>query len=84
MAAGVPIVASDLPSLREVLTHGENAILVSPGDPKQLGHEIGRLLQAPELRERLTRRALRDVERYTWKRRAGKILDRLTTGSLWG
>jgi glycosyltransferase involved in cell wall biosynthesis len=80
MAAGTPIVASDLPSLREVLTNGKNAVLVSPGDPKQLCHEFVRLLKTPELRERLTRCALQDVEQYTWKRRAGIILDHINTG----
>jgi glycosyltransferase involved in cell wall biosynthesis len=84
MAAGAPIVASDLPSLREVLTNEENAVLVSPGNPKLLGHEIVRLLRTPERRERLSGCALRDVERYTWKRRAGEILDRINTGSLRG
>src|SRR5262249_13241169 len=36
MAAGRPIVASDLPSLREVLTGGRNAVLVPPDDPGAL------------------------------------------------
>jgi len=34
MAARVPIVASDLPSTREVLTPGENALLVPSNDPR--------------------------------------------------
>jgi len=34
MAAGRPIVASDLPALREVLRHEENALLAPPDDPE--------------------------------------------------
>jgi len=36
MGAGIPLVASDLPSLREILVDGENALLVAPDDPAAL------------------------------------------------
>ncbi|MGH7770920.1 MAG: glycosyltransferase family 4 protein [Candidatus Binatia bacterium] len=77
MAAGVPIVASDLPSLREVLADEENVLLVKPGDSRQLCCTISRLLKDPALRERLAQRSAQDVQRYTWKERASKILDRV-------
>jgi glycosyltransferase involved in cell wall biosynthesis len=74
MAAGVPILATDLPSIREVLRHGENAWLVPPGDPKALTEGIRHLLENPNLAERLVRQAREDVRQYTWKRRAAVIL----------
>jgi glycosyltransferase involved in cell wall biosynthesis len=74
MAAGVPILATDLPSIREVLRHGENAWLVPPGDPKALTEGIQHLLENPDLAERLARQARKDVRQYTWKRRAAVIL----------
>jgi glycosyltransferase involved in cell wall biosynthesis len=74
MAAGVPILATDLPSIREVLRHGENAWLVPPGDPKALTEGIRHLLENPNLAERLARQAREDVRQYTWKRRAAVIL----------
>jgi glycosyltransferase involved in cell wall biosynthesis len=74
MAAGVPILATDLPSIREVLRHGENAWLVPPGDPKALTEGIQHLLENPDLAERLARQAKEDVRQYTWKRRAAVIL----------
>ncbi|MGH7962503.1 MAG: glycosyltransferase [Candidatus Binatia bacterium] len=77
MAAGVPIVASDLPSIREVLTDKENALLVRPGDLHQWSETIVRLLKDPALGERLTERASRDVRRYTWKGQAHTILSRV-------
>ena len=74
MAAGVPIVATDLPSIREVLRHGENAWLVPPGDPKALAEGIRYLLENPELSQKLAKQAREDVKQYTWKSRASKIL----------
>lgn len=74
MAAGRPIVASDLPSLREVLRHGFNAWLVPPDDPAGLAQGIERLLADPALAVRLAAQALQDVQAYTWEQRAGRIL----------
>ena len=47
MAAGVPIVASDLPALREVLRHEENALLARPGDPEAFALAVRRVLADP-------------------------------------
>ncbi|MFN3422178.1 MAG: glycosyltransferase family 4 protein, partial [Armatimonadota bacterium] len=75
MAAGVPILATDLPSIREVLHHGENAWFVPPNDPKALAEGVRHLLENADLAERLARQASEDVRRYTWERRAATILE---------
>jgi glycosyltransferase involved in cell wall biosynthesis len=75
MAAGVPIVASDLPALREVLVDGENALLVRPDDPAALADGIERLLADPALARRLADRARRDARAYTWEARAAQLID---------
>jgi glycosyltransferase involved in cell wall biosynthesis len=77
MASRRPIVASDLPSLREVLEHERNALLVPPGDPKALAQAIQRLLDDPELGQRLANAAFERVKEWTWERRAQKILEAL-------
>ena len=74
MAAGRPIVASDLPSIREVLVHEENALLVPPGDARALASAIDRLLVDDSLSVRLAERAGKDVRAYSWDRRAENIL----------
>jgi len=73
MAAGRPIVASDLPAIREVLTDGENACLVAPGDEHALAAGIRRVLDDPALADRLARRASEGVAAYSWDRRAERL-----------
>ena len=80
MAAGVPIVATDLPSIREILHHKENAWLIEPGNPQALAEGIQYLLEDPVFAEHLARGAKRDVQQYTWERRAAAIL-RLLEGA---
>jgi glycosyltransferase involved in cell wall biosynthesis len=73
MASGRPIVASGLPSLREVLRDGENALLVEPGNAPALTAGIRRIKDDPALGERLARQALADVQQFTWGRRAERL-----------
>jgi glycosyltransferase involved in cell wall biosynthesis len=73
MAAGRPIVASDLPSLREVLRHEQNALLVEPGNPQALVAAIARIKDDPELGRRLAAQAVQDVRAFTWARRAERL-----------
>ena len=74
MASRRPIVASDLPGFAEVLTDGESALLVPPGDAGALAGAIQRLRGNSALRDRLAARAYALVmERYTWQARAEAI-----------
>jgi glycosyltransferase involved in cell wall biosynthesis len=75
MAAGVPIVASDLPALREVLRHEENALLAQPDDPDAFATAVRRLLADGALAARLGRQARADVAAYSWDARARALLD---------
>lgn len=71
MASGVPIVASDLPSIREVLDD-TNSILVEAGNPTELLTGITRALGEDAKGKAL--RAKKQVKEYTWSARAQKIL----------
>ena len=53
MAAGRPLIAFDLPSLREILEHEQNALLVPPGDEDALAAAIDRLAGDEALSQRL-------------------------------
>jgi glycosyltransferase involved in cell wall biosynthesis len=74
MASRRPLVASDLPSIREVLGDGVNALLVPPGDPVALATAIRRLADDPALSRRLAARAFEDVKAYSWDRRAERLV----------
>jgi glycosyltransferase involved in cell wall biosynthesis len=75
MAAGAPIVATDLPAVRDVLEHNANAWLVPPGDIGALARGIGDLLLDADLARRLASRAREDVEPYDWTVRARRLLE---------
>ncbi len=79
MAAGKAIVVSDLPSMRQVLTPEQDALLVPTGEPEAFASAIERLLTEYELRKQLGKAARLSAERYTWKQRANKILEFITS-----
>jgi glycosyltransferase involved in cell wall biosynthesis len=61
MAAGVPIVASDVPACNEVLAGGEAGVLVPPADPASMARELLRLLQSADERQAIASRAMARV-----------------------
>jgi glycosyltransferase involved in cell wall biosynthesis len=73
MAAGRPIIASDLPSIREVLADGHNALLVAAGNPQAITAAVRQLAGDPALGARLAAQALEDVREYTWDKRAARL-----------
>jgi len=75
MASRRPIAASDLPVLREILHDGENALLFAEGNADDLAQKISRLLDDPAFAESLAGQAFLDVQHFTWKARAQRILD---------
>lgn len=74
MAAGRPIVASDLPAVRTVLQDGENALLVEPDSGAALARAVVALLDNPALGAALGLQASADVQCYTWDKRAQVVL----------
>ena len=53
MAAGLPVVATSVGGVRELVVDGQTGFVVPPGDPRALGQAIGRLVDDPELRRRM-------------------------------
>ncbi|ATE62295.1 glycosyltransferase family 4 protein [Thauera sinica] len=73
LAAGRPIVASNLPVLRELLTHEENALLVDADDADAWLAAIRRLQADPRLAATLAGNARELASRFTWEKRAADI-----------
>jgi phosphatidylinositol alpha-mannosyltransferase len=66
MAAGVPIVASDIEAFRQVLRGGSAGELFAVGDPADLARAAGSLLDDPARRAELSVAALAAVADYDW------------------
>jgi len=74
MAAGRAIIATNLPSIREVLTD-DNAVLIENSEPKVIATAIEKLAQDPDLRARLGQNAKRDAQEFTLEKRVKKIIE---------
>ena len=74
LASGRPIVAGDTADLREILRHGENALLCRPDDPEDLAASIRRVTGDAELARRLGATARDDSGAYSWNARAKRII----------
>lgn len=73
MAAGAPVVASDIPGYREVVTSGENGLLVPSGSAEALADAVGAVLADPKLSKRLTGMGRTRAAEFDWGVVAGRI-----------
>ncbi len=75
MAAKRPIVASNLPSLCEVVTDSKTALLSNPGDPGSIAEKIDYLLTNPSFGDKIAAQAFDLVKHHTWDSRGSRITD---------
>ncbi|UCE45126.1 MAG: glycosyltransferase [Methanobacteriota archaeon] len=66
MACGLPIVASRVGGVPELVRDGQDGLLVESGDVVGLGHAIARLLSDPEMRRRMGSSGRKRVEGFSW------------------
>ncbi len=80
MAAGIPIVASDVGQIGEVLRHRKTALLHRPGVVREIVESIETVKSSPALADRITREARALLcRRYTWNRNADRVLSMIET-----
>jgi phosphatidylinositol alpha-mannosyltransferase len=75
MAAGAPVVASDIAGYATVVTHNQNGLLVKPKDEASITEGLLTALAQPELRRRLSESGRAFVHQFTWERVADQVLD---------
>lgn len=74
MASGIPIVASKLPSVLEIL-NDENAVLVEAEDDRALARGIVKILENKSYADTIAQKAYNDAQDYTWEKRGKKIAE---------
>lgn len=75
MAAGTPVVASDIDGYRNVATDGETALLVEPDDPRALASAIARVIADSRLAARLTAAGLEHSTSFSMDSLADKYVE---------
>ncbi len=75
MAAGVPIVASDITGYRTVLDHDIEGLLVPPKDEDALANAIGALVRDPARRWHMSTACRAKAAQYDWSIIAQRVLD---------
>ena len=76
LACGKPLVAANLPVVRELVCDGQEVLLFTPDDPADLARCILALLNNPPLAERLAEAGCQRVRReFTWEIAQQKLLD---------
>ena len=75
MASGKPIIASDLPSINEVVSDNHSALLFKPDDSIDLTKKIYQLVNNKKLSKKLSLNSLDLVDNYTWETKAKNMLD---------
>jgi phosphatidyl-myo-inositol alpha-mannosyltransferase len=75
MAAGKPIVASNIGGYATVISHNVDGLLTPPRNSTRLADTLGQLLKYESLRQRLALAALQKARVYAWPRVSSQILD---------
>jgi Glycosyl transferases group 1 len=75
MAAGLPVIASDIPGYRSVMQDGAQGRFAPPADEMALAEAIRRLLLDPEGRSRMAACGRATASRYDWQVVAPRVLD---------
>jgi phosphatidylinositol alpha-mannosyltransferase len=73
-AAGTPVVASDIAGYRDVVTHGQDGLLVPRAQPRQLAEALRSLWLDPERRRQMSVAARKRAEDFAWPKVAHRVL----------
>lgn len=74
MAAGLPVVATNISGNRDIVIHGDNGFLVPPANPSKLAETVLLLLKSNDIKFRLGRKAKEIAKQYQWRKVAHQYL----------
>jgi glycosyltransferase involved in cell wall biosynthesis len=75
MVAGLPVVASDIPGIRQIVAEEDCGVLVDPDSPYETANAIARLLKDDDARKSMGKNARKAAEReYNWEMESEKLL----------
>ncbi len=76
MAAGLPVITTNVGGVPDIIDDGEQGFLIQPGDSRALAASLGRLLDDAALRRAMSARArARVLERFNAQRNAARLLE---------
>ena len=75
MAAGAPVVATDIKGYASVAQHGHDSLLVPPKQDDALADAILAMVRDPDLRSRLAEQGRRTADAFRWERVARRVMD---------
>ncbi len=75
MAAGAPVVASNIDGYRNVATDGENAVLVEPGNSRELASALAKVIADPRLSDRLVAAGKLHAQQFTMDALADRYIE---------
>lgn len=75
MSCGLPVIATDVRGNRDLVSNGENGVIVPSRAPKKMAEAISILLKDKKLRKKLGKNARKTIEEnYTWNAVSNRIL----------
>lgn len=75
LAVGIPVVASDIGQIPEVIKNGVTGMLVRPGDAADLAEKIEQMRREPDVRLQMGSAAVHQAQGHTWESNAQRIID---------
>jgi glycosyltransferase involved in cell wall biosynthesis len=75
MASGVPAVGARAGGIPDVIEHGKNGLMFTPGDLGDMTNQLKRLLFDDDLRKTLGGQARLDMEKWSWKASTEKLIE---------
>lgn len=73
MSVGLPVVATKLAGIPDLVRDGETGFLVEPANPKELANKINKIIRDEDLLKEMSDNCLEEVKKYSWDNIIGQV-----------